>query len=82
MIVDLKADSERWAAEQRATAARGAPVGDYRSSKTHQARQYYGPTTEATNYSDNYHVAGGDLAMNQETSDKPPIAKSLPVPGM
>jgi uncharacterized phage-like protein YoqJ len=60
MIADLKADSERWEAERRAATARVAPVVDYRSSLTHQSRQYYGPTTEATNYANNYHDAGED----------------------
>ncbi|OWP03086.1 hypothetical protein B2J93_6403 [Marssonina coronariae] len=47
MIADLKADSDRWEAERRATASRGQPsnVG-YRDSTTHQSRQYYGPTEQ------------------------------------
>ncbi|RFU28580.1 hypothetical protein B7463_g7752, partial [Scytalidium lignicola] len=50
MIADLKADSERWEAERRQSAAsRGAaPNVEYRSSTTHHSRQYYGPTTEAS----------------------------------
>lgn len=45
MIADLKADSQRWEAERRQTASRGQPSGvEYRSSTTHQSRQYYGPT--------------------------------------
>ncbi|KAE9365102.1 hypothetical protein N431DRAFT_300477, partial [Stipitochalara longipes BDJ] len=45
MIADLKADSERWEAEQRAAASRGQPGNiEYRDSTTHQSRQYYGPT--------------------------------------
>ncbi|CAG8948901.1 hypothetical protein HYFRA_00002026 [Hymenoscyphus fraxineus] len=59
MISDLKADSERWDAERRATRnpsngipldANGmvrksnTPVVEYRASTTHQSRQYYGPT--------------------------------------
>lgn len=48
MIADLKADSERWEAERRATASRGQPSNvEYRASTTHQSRQYYGPTSEA-----------------------------------
>jgi len=48
MIADLKADSDRWEAERRATASRGQPSNvEYRASTTHQSRQYYGPT-EAT----------------------------------
>jgi hypothetical protein len=48
MIADLKADSERWEAERRATASRGQPSNvEYRASTTHQSRQYYGPTAEA-----------------------------------
>lgn len=82
MITDLKADSERWEAERRETAARGGPVVDYRSSMTHQSRRNYGPVAEATNSTNNYHVAGGDPVINQETSDKPPIAQPLPVPGI
>jgi hypothetical protein len=47
MIADLKADSERWEAERRATASRGQPSNvEYRASTTHQSRQYYGPTSE------------------------------------
>jgi hypothetical protein len=48
MIADLKADSERWEAERRATASRGQPSNvEYRASTTHQSRQYYGPTEAA-----------------------------------
>lgn len=48
MIADLKADSERWEAERRQTASRGQPQNvEYRSSTTHQSRQYYGPTEAA-----------------------------------
>jgi len=48
IIADLKADSERWEAERRATASRGQPSNvEYRASTTHQSRQYYGPTSEA-----------------------------------
>jgi len=48
MIADLKADSERWEAERRATASRGQPSNvEYRASTTHQSRQYYGPTETA-----------------------------------
>jgi len=82
MIADLKADSERWEAERRGTATSNTPIVDYRSSTTHQSRLHYGPTTEAAGHADNYHVTGGNLAINQETSDKPPIAQSLPVPGI
>jgi hypothetical protein len=47
MIADLKADSERWEQERRATQSRGQPSNvEYRASTTHQSRQYYGPTSE------------------------------------
>jgi len=47
MIEDLKADSARWAAErsQTASAPRGQPNVEYRSSQVHHSRQYYGPTS-------------------------------------
>jgi hypothetical protein len=48
MIADLKADSERWDAERRQTASIGQQSNvEYRSSTTHQSRQYYGPTEAA-----------------------------------
>jgi hypothetical protein len=51
MIADLKADSDRWEAERRATSSqsRGGQSlnAEYRSSATHQTRQYYGPSAEA-----------------------------------
>ncbi|KAF4632792.1 hypothetical protein G7Y89_g5333 [Cudoniella acicularis] len=50
MIADLKADSERWEAERRATSSSrgGQPSNvEYRASTTHQSRQYYGPTEAA-----------------------------------
>lgn len=62
MISDLKADSERWDAErrQRGQPSNGissrdsngqvrnsnTPIVEYRSSTTHQSRQYYGPSSE------------------------------------
>jgi len=55
MIADLKADSDRWDAERRQTASRGLPSNvEYRSSNTHQTRQYYGPTEPATGASAGY----------------------------
>jgi hypothetical protein len=60
-MADLKADSERWDAErrQRGQPSNGissrdsngqvrnsnTPIVEYRSSTTHQSRQYYGPST-------------------------------------
>lgn len=59
MIADLKADSERWEAERRQTASRGQPLNvEYRSSTTHQSRQYYGPTEASTATSQAYAAAG------------------------
>jgi len=51
MIADLKADSERWEAERRATSGGRQANVDYRGSTTHQSRQYYGPTEAATGVS-------------------------------
>lgn len=58
MIADLKADSDRWDAERRATASRGQPsnVG-YRDSTTHQSRQYYGPTEQVPGANPGYSSA-------------------------
>lgn len=58
MIADLKADSDRWEAERRATASRGQPsnVG-YRDSTTHQSRQYYGPTEQVPGANPGYSSA-------------------------
>ncbi|CZS99573.1 uncharacterized protein RAG0_07920 [Rhynchosporium agropyri] len=55
MIADLKADSDRWDAERRATASRGQPVNvGYRDSTTHQSRQYYGPTEQVPGGASSY----------------------------
>jgi hypothetical protein len=59
MIADLKADSERWEAERRQTASRGQPSNvEYRSSTTHQSRQYYGPTEAAPGVAPGYGAQG------------------------
>jgi hypothetical protein len=58
MIADLKADSERWEQERRATASRGQPSNvEYRASTTHQSRQYYGPTEAAPGAAPGYPAA-------------------------
>ncbi|KAL2062351.1 hypothetical protein VTL71DRAFT_6617 [Oculimacula yallundae] len=55
MIADLKADSDRWDAERRATASRGQPINvGYRDSTTHQSRQYYGPTEQVPGGASSY----------------------------
>lgn len=63
MISDLKADSDRWEQERRMTASRGQPQNvEYRSSTTHQSRQYYGPTEAAPAPAQGYPAAGGYTA--------------------
>jgi hypothetical protein len=60
MIADLKADSERWEQERRASASGGrAPNVGYRESTTHQSRQYYGPTEAAPAAAAGYPPASG-----------------------
>ncbi|KAI9814528.1 MAG: hypothetical protein M1832_005708 [Thelocarpon impressellum] len=45
MIADLKADSQRWQDERReAGRSRGNAPVPYNTSRTHEYRQYYGPT--------------------------------------
>ncbi|KAI9795836.1 MAG: hypothetical protein M1833_006785 [Piccolia ochrophora] len=44
MIADLKADSMRWQAETMEADPRGGASVPYRDSRTHEYRQYYGPT--------------------------------------
>jgi len=60
MIADLKADSARWEQERRQTASRGQPQNvEYRSSTTHQSRQYYGPTEAGPPQTSGYPATGG-----------------------
>jgi len=66
MIADLKADSERWEAERRATASRGQPSNvEYRASTTHQSRQYYGPTEAAPGAQMGYQASASTTAQPQ-----------------